>query len=55
MPQLVMTSCLKRVLMALLVVGAISDSARPVLLDERQLRLAETPALLVDQGKADSA
>ena len=55
MPQLVMTSWLRQALVALLVVSAISESARPVLLDERQLRLAEAPALVLPKRKADTA
>ncbi len=55
MSQLVMTSWLKQSLVALLVLGAVSESARPVLLDERQLRLAEAPALVLPKRKADQA
>ncbi len=47
MRQLVMTSGLKQMLVALLIVGAASDSARPVLLEDRFIRLAEAPALLI--------
>lgn len=51
MPELVITSCFlrwgKSALVLLLIAGAIDHSARPVLTDERQLRLAETPALLL--------
>ena len=48
---LVMTSCFLRWskcgVVLLLIAGAIDHSARPVLTDERQLRLAETPTLLL--------
>ena len=47
MPELVMTSVLKQTLVALLIAGAASDSARPVLLEERLAKLAEAPALVV--------
>jgi hypothetical protein len=49
MPQLVMTSVLKQILVALLIAGAASGSARPVLLEERLAKLAEVPALVIPQ------
>lgn len=49
MPQLVMTSVLKQILVVLLIAGAASGSARPVLLEERLAKLAEVPALVIPQ------
>lgn len=47
MPRLVMTSVLKQVLVVLLIAGATSGSARPVLLEDRLAKLAEAPALMI--------
>lgn len=49
MSQLVMTSALKQLLVVLLIAGAASGSARPVLLEERLAKLAEAPALMIPQ------
>lgn len=42
----------KGALVLLLIAGAIDHSARPILTDERQLRLAEVPTLLLGSGQA---